>query len=115
MVRNYTKEDDAQISESMMRQANKEGGFVDWAYTTTDKGGNMKQKQQQHVRAWYWDEEQGCVETKHLSSLQTGGSAKESRWAIAHAFDSSGFEKPLGHCSDSAGDKLGNLKKKKRS
>ena len=108
MVRNYTKED-AQISESMMRQANKEGGFLDCAYATTDKGGDTKQKQQQHVRAWYWDEEQGCVETKLLSSLQTGGSANENKWAIAHAFDSGGFGKPLGHCSDSAGDVLSGL------
>ena len=108
MMRMYT-EKDAEIRETMMRQANKEGGFVDWAYTTTDKGGNMKQKQQQHVRAWYWDEEQGCVETKLLSSLQTGGSANENMWAIAHAFDSGGFGKPLGHCSDSAGDVLSGL------
>ena len=108
MVRSYTVKD-AEIRETMMRQANKEGGFVDWAYTTTDKGGNMKQKQQQHVRAWYWDEEQGCVETKLLSSLQTGGSANENKWAIAHAFDSGGFGKPLGHCPDSAGDVLSGL------
>ena len=108
MMRMYT-EKDAEIRETMMRQANKEGGFVDWAYTTTDKGGDTKQKQQQHVRAWYWDEEQGCVETKLLSSLQTGGSANENMWAIAHAFDSGGFGRPLGHCSDSAGDVLSGL------
>ena len=54
MVRSYTVKD-AEIRETMMRQANKEGGFVDWAYTTTDKGGDTKQKQQQHARAWYWD------------------------------------------------------------
>ena len=38
MVRQYTVED-AHICETMMRQANKEEGFVDWAYATTEKGG----------------------------------------------------------------------------